>query len=310
VDEEGRRHLGLGRPCDGGSLTDLTRKWNKGLVDSRDRKDLVNGECQQATGVYYKPGNPSDIHKLGGRSTFGDTSTAAKIDGLALCQFDSGGTDKLLALSGSVLYGATPGVTGTFASLFSPTTSPSTLDTAHAQDNWYLAMGTENRVLKNDGTLRAMGMKAPSQAMVAVANDLPTVTAKRPTDDDAGWIDTANMAKAYDTITNTGAHTSLSASGSDVGIWGSGWATNAGTDRMLYVLWSVYQGSIFNPLLGAIDTFKIEVSEDDGVTYTTFTNRTLIKSKTSEWSSVAITDSLELNANIKVRVTAGYTAGT
>jgi len=79
---------------------------------------------------------------------------------------------------------------------------------------------------------------------------------------------------------------------------------------MLYVLWSVYQGSILNPLLGAIVTFKIEVSEDDGVTYTTFTNRTLIKSKTSEWSSVAITDSLELNANIKVRVTAGYTAGT
>ena len=287
--------------------TPLTRKYNLGYVDSRPRKQLVNGEMQTATGIHYKPGDPDSFYKIGGRSTFGDTGTAAKIDGLALCLFDSGGTDKLVGLSGNVLYGATPGATGTFATLYTPTTSPTTLDSAHAQDNWYLALGTENRVLKSDGTTRAMGMKAPSEQLSYTTNDQPSIE-ERPTADDSGWSD---PEKAYDAGTgyiNTAAYTALSAAGSDVCVWDT-FASDTGAGRKLYVLWSVWQGNVLSTNLGAVVRLKVEIAED-GSTYAEVGNFLMSKTHVDEWVSIDVTDTTVNLNTVKVRATATYVTGT
>ena len=88
---------------------EIQRLYNGGYVTARDRALLAPNELQLATGIYYKPGDPTRAHKLPGRTEFGDTTTAAKVSGIAIAQFDSGGTDYLLALSSGKLYGATPG---------------------------------------------------------------------------------------------------------------------------------------------------------------------------------------------------------
>src|SRR3989304_7232168 len=88
-----------------------------GVVTSRDPTHLSPGELQRAIGCWYRPGDLRRIHKQRGRSTFGDTGSAAKVKGIKLLQFDSG-TDRLVALSGTILYGApSPALTGAFTSL-------------------------------------------------------------------------------------------------------------------------------------------------------------------------------------------------
>ena len=69
-------------------MPQLTRRYNQGAVDSRGRDSLKPGEMQEATGVVYKPGDPHRAHKIDGRSTFGDTSTAVSVDGLELLKYD------------------------------------------------------------------------------------------------------------------------------------------------------------------------------------------------------------------------------
>ncbi|RLB37672.1 MAG: hypothetical protein DRH30_12770, partial [Deltaproteobacteria bacterium] len=96
-------------------MATIKRNFSGGVVTARDRSSLGPDELVAAIGGYYKPGDHERIHKLGGRSTFGYTGAAAKVRGLALCQFDNG-ADKLVALRGTGLYTATPGATGTFGS--------------------------------------------------------------------------------------------------------------------------------------------------------------------------------------------------
>jgi hypothetical protein len=299
---------------DGKLTTPLNRRYNQGLVTSRDKSDLAPGELRQATGIYHKPGNRTDAFKLDGRSTFGDTSTSAKVDGLALCQFDSG-SDKVLALSNSVVYGATPGASGTFSSLFTPSTSPTKMDAAHFNDEWFVGLGTENFVLKSDGTTASHGMAEPSEQPTVASSGLGTVQV-RPDSNDSGWN---FMARAYDAPggetdhLSTAAFARLAAAGTDVGIWSFS-SSDASNSRVLTVTWDVSrtyfpQGDGAN--LNATVTALIEYSEDGGSSYSTLISRTTSITTGSVESSVALTTGPGVAlTSVKVRATLTYTSGS
>jgi hypothetical protein len=242
-------------------MPDVRRIFSQGLVTSRDRAQLSPGELQQATGIYHKPGDQR-AWKLPGRSEFDDTGSGSDVTGLALCQFDAGGTDKLLALSNGTLYSATPGATGTFASLL--TTTGVTLDAAHANDKWYLALGTENKVVLNDGTTREMGMQPPSAPLTYTTTSAGgTVT--RPTSN-TGSFTTPDLAQ--DTDDTTFAYKSAnSAAGSGTGTWL--WSAGTGTGRKLYIMWSLksdgkWAGGTFGTKVRVI----LSKSENSGANFT------------------------------------------
>jgi len=152
----------------------------------RDASDLDAGELQQMSGAYYRKDDPHQAWKMNGRSLFASTGVSSGIKGIAICQFDEEGFDKILALSGTVLYGATPGLSGTWSSLVTGLSSePTTFMAAHQEDRWYLFDGfDENRVLMPDGTVRLMGLKAASQP-TAIPGAALGLTTYRPTADAA-----------------------------------------------------------------------------------------------------------------------------
>jgi hypothetical protein len=291
----------------------LKRTYNGGLNTAADRGELAGNEMTVATGVYYKPGDPLRAHKLPGRSTFGDTSSAAKVGGIALCQFDSGGTDLLLALSSGTLYKATPGATGTWSSLYSLSGAGASLDAAHVNDRWLLAMDSENRVLKSDGTVRGMGMIPPAEGPALTYNG-STGTVSRPDTDTASFT---NPGNAYDTDAETFADGTLSSATSVSETWSYS-SGSTGTSRTLYVSWSVTTAgggtfwdwtSFFGWDLGAKVSVKIELSENGGTSFTEIMNATLTDPQAPNVLNYPVADATALTS-AQIKVTLTYTAGT
>ena len=290
-------------------MTTLSRTYDKGVVDSRDRAELAPGEMQQATGIYYKPGD-GRAHKLAGRSTFGDTSTAAKVGGLALCQFDSG-TDYLMALSSSAVYGATPGKTGTFASVYAMTGSGTTMDAAHARDRWYLALGSENQVLLSDGTTRAMGMEAPPEAMTHLSVTAGSILA-RP---DASATGFTNPDNARDTKRRTFASATRKTAGTTTCTWSFAGSSGTGTDRDIVVSWGFDPGDFSVRQVGdarsggiaqrASVTLKLEVSVNSGTTYTDVFNFSPTRYHDRNTALFSIGDSIDASL-LRVKVSMVY----
>ena len=282
-------------------MPDINRRFNGGLVTSQDRSRLREGEMQQATGIYYKAGDER-AWKIPGRSAFGNTGTGDDVTGLALCQFDSGGLDKLLALSDGTLFSATPGATGSFSSLFS--TTGVTLDAAHAFDRWYLALGTENKVLENDGTVREMGMQPPSEPMTFTTSGAAG-TVSRPSSNDAGFT---NPNNAQDTDDITYAYASRNTVGSTSCIWS--WSAATGTNRKLYIMWSLSSdgkwggGGIF----GTKVTVTLQKSEDGGSNYTTIMSSLFTSPQVPQTVVISVSDATDL-VNLKVRAILQYNQG-
>ena len=139
---------------------------DQGVVDNRDPADLNRGEMQTAQGCFYKSGD-SRLWKINGRTEFGDTGSSAKVKGVYLAGFDSA-SDLLLALSGTTLYKATAGATGTWSSLATGLDSDTArLDGAHYNDKHYICTAKDrNRVVISDGTSYEHGMETPRQAPV------------------------------------------------------------------------------------------------------------------------------------------------
>ena len=203
--------------------------FNNGLVTARSDSDLGPGELTAATGIYYKPGDTTRAHKIGGRATFGTVSASAAVNGLALCLFDDGGTDYLVAQSGTSLYRATPGLTGTFAAFVTGLdANTSSLSAIQADDKWYLATGYDRGyVLKSDGTSRRHGMDSPQVGPSFVLNagvpDLASsvsldtgVTVDRPTANSGSFT---NPTYVYGTTETDYSHATLSAAGTTTGTW-------------------------------------------------------------------------------------------
>jgi len=209
----------------------VTRKYDQGLVDSRDRSDLQDGEMQVCTGGFYKPSDRR-LHKLDGRSEFGDTGSGVKIDGTYLAEFDSA-ADQILVLSGGVLYKAPADGSGSFTDT-GATVTGTTLSGAHANDRHYLCTGNENLVFESDGTVRGMGMKAPVEGM-SFTNPSSGVSV-RPTADDSAFT---GGSKMYDGDMDTFGYVYHEAAGSTTSVFSS-FAANTTVDaRFLQVFWSL-----------------------------------------------------------------------
>lgn len=288
--------------------------FNQGICTSRDRADLAPGEAVGMTGLYYKPGDSVRAWKIPGRSQFGDTASAAKVKGLALCKYDTGGTDRLIAYSGTAYYSATPGTTGSFASLVTGLSSSGThLTSVHYNDRWYLGNGYDrNRVISAAGAVRIHGMLEPAQAPTAAVSAVGGAASNFPTTASSGFT---NPALAYDstgTYLSTYAYAQLAAVGNNTTTW-SGWASNTDANRRLYVKWGLAGAlpELDGPSRTAREydvTVLIEYSVNSGSTWATlasYANRTSAIADTE--SSVAVTANSNL---IQVRATLTYNNGT
>jgi len=287
---------------------------DKGWVTSRDRSELTLGELQQATGGFYRPGDTERIHKIGGRSTFGDTGAASRIKGIGLALFDSGGQDKLVALAGTTLYGATPGVTGTFSPIATGVSaSAGTMLITHFENRWYVTVGAErNRVIESDGTVRFMGMIGPQSAPVGTPSTGGTLA--RPTTDDGGFVNSAN---ARDTDGSTFARGSRNTPGVVTGTW-FGWSASTAASRRVWVKWQVgglqsdTGGNDFGvggQTQGGFEvTVELQVSQDNGATFSTFYSEnttTATPAPVFSQSPVLTADS----ANVRFRAKMTYVEG-
>lgn len=234
---------------------------------ARDAADLDPGELSRMTGAYYRKNDPFQAWKMPGRSLFADTGSSG-VKGIAICQFDEGGTDRLIALAGTTLYSATPGLTGTFSSLVTGlNASATTLTACHQDDRWFIGNGYDtNRVLKSDGTVRAMGMQRPAGTLTLATTTITQgITRPATTESSFVWYDLAN---ATDTNENTFAYRY----GHDVTdgqrVWREFPADNAEEGRLLRIRWSV----------SYIDTsyLRIEKSENGGSSWTTMLYQELL----------------------------------
>jgi len=302
--------------------------YSNGLNTAKDPSELDLGEMVRATGIYYKPGN-SNPRKIRGVTTYGTPAANKPVDGIALLQFDSPGTDKLVALSDRVLYGSDlsrQGVSGSFSSLKSGLgTLATSLSAAQFNDEWFLGLGSENVVVQSDGTTRSHGMRAPLAAPTAVAGT--GTIAIRAANSTSNFT---NPGNAYDTGTDpdaydTFAYGSLSGSGTISEEYG--WTTaNTGANRIASVSWAVagrgigipdYPGDgAFDDVGGTEDAgfsvrVKLEVSEDGGASYTTFLNQiNITQAGSRKTAQVPITDTtLDINGNLKIRATLAYSSG-
>ena len=207
-------------------MNELKIPMNGGLVTSRDPSDLNPGELVQAKGIYYKPGDTGRAHILPTRAVFNSTPIIGNgpIFGVAVCQFDSGGTDRILAYQGlggppitsSVVYSGTPGATGTLSTalITGLSASATRLSVCHFDDRWYIANGYDAiRVIGRDstGSIRKAGMIAPTAAPIAYTS-LSTTGAKTRASGSSvlsgTWTDAGS---AWDTSDRTFARCELSA---------------------------------------------------------------------------------------------------
>ena len=298
--------------------------FNGGYVSTgtgaRDASTLDDGELVTMTGAYYRKNDPNQVWNIPGRSTFGSAGSTI-VKGLAICQFDSGGTDKLLASISTTVVAATPGATGTFASLITGLDASATRFTAcHQDDRWYLGNGYDkNKCLKPDGTTRDMGMPTPQVKLTTTGAASGAGLKAFPTADTGGFT---NPTLAYDASgTTTYASGTLSTAGSVTHTWKT-WAADATAGRAMYVSWSL-SGL---PLSGDFDrtggigtggsldagynvTVLLEKSEDSGGTWATIYTTT----RASSTSGITTTPSTTLVANSSLvwfRATMTYNSGT
>ena len=254
-------------------------------ADARSADDLESGELTSMRGAFYRKNDRGMAWKMPGRSEFGSAGSGG-VKGIAICQFDEGGTDYLVASIGTTLVAATPGATGTFASLATGLNSSATVLTAAQQeDRWFLGNGyDDNRVLMPDGTVRLMGMKTPTEAPTATATTVsqvifrPTANAwgfhgdagaSIPSTNPAIGIAFANPGNAYDSDQNTFASGTPHAppSGSvfvafqfSTVIY-SGIPTSGGAaDRKVRILWGA-------DILAGSTNIRFYVSENSGNSY-------------------------------------------
>jgi hypothetical protein len=213
--------------------------FNGGYVSTgtgaRDSASLESGELAKMEAAYYRKNDPTQVWKMPGRALFGSAGSTA-VKGLAICQFDDGGTDKLVASIGTTLVAATPGATGTFASLATGLHASATRFTAcHQDDRWYLGNGYDaNKCLKPDGTVRLMGMAGPQVALTASAASSAGVIAY-PTVTSGAFL---NPTLAYDGNNGTYSSGTLSAAGTVTETWKT-WGADLTATRWLQVRWSL-----------------------------------------------------------------------
>jgi hypothetical protein len=286
---------------------------------ARDASELDTGELQTMTGAYYRKNDPNQAWVMPGRALFGSAGGTA-VKGLAICQFDSGGTDKLLASIGTTVVAATPGATGMFASLITGLNASATRFTAaHQDDRWYLCNGYDkNKCLRPDGTVRNMGMDQPQGQLTGVASTSSGAT-NYPTAD-TGSFTTAT--KAYDANSGSAAIGTLNAVGAVSHIWKT-WAIDSNAGRHVNIQWGASgdlltrEGSSFSKddpgtggstLTGSRATAKFEVSEDTGQTWTTLST-VLLKSATATKRSFSF-NVTATSEKVQVRATLTYLVGT
>jgi len=258
-------------------------KFDQGENTSNARSDLETGELQQSMGAEYVQGDRSGVWKQRGRTAFGDTGSGAKVAGVGVLKFDSGTNDQVVALSGTTLYGATPGTTGTFASLKTGlSASAVTLDSAHFNDRHYLVNGFDKmQVLENEKTVRVAGLESPQVAPTIVAS-VGGTTLNRPT---ATLSSTAvtNPDDAWDTDLETFAAATVDSDTTSATATYGSWAPSAtGKVKIKFLLAGLQTGGDFPSdssdwgSFGDMSirsrfnvTIKLEVSEDSGATFTT-----------------------------------------
>jgi hypothetical protein len=286
---------------------------------ARDASALDDGELQTMTGAYYRKNDPHQVWNIPGRSTFGSAGSTI-VKGVAICQFDSGGTDKLLASISTTVVAATPGATGTFASLITGLNATATRFTAcHQDDRWYLGNGYDaNRCLRPDGTVRLQGMTGPPQKLTLLAQATSGLLA-RPL---AHSGDFDNPTYAYDSLTGTFALGIRSSVGTKIHTY-SGWIADTTALRTLSVYWTLSGlpintsdgfsgGSIGTG--GTTDsgysvTILFEISENSGGSWSTFYTTT----RTSATNVIQWTSAPTLTATssaVQFRATLTYNSGT
>ncbi len=260
----------------------------------RDASDLDQGELQSMSGAYYRKDDPHQAWKMAGRTLFGST-VSGRVNGVVVCQFDEAGSDKLLASVGTKIYGAVPGITGTFSELATGLSSDArTFVGAHQDDRWYLCNGMdENRVLMPDGTVRLMGMRRPSGQPTCVPISTVGATVYRPTvsvpvpDSVTPGLLNPNLSFDGDDSTCASFITPPDSHPSDQVNQGyllhrwSGFVANSGGGRTLKVKFSGYYGSIIgmetvggSGQLYRGTVIRFQKSEDGGVTWDNIWERT------------------------------------
>lgn len=252
----------------------LNSRFSGGYVSTgtggRDASDLASGELQKMTGGYYRKDDPYQVWKMPGRALFGSAGSSG-VKGIAVCQFDDGGTDLLLASIGTSIYSATPGSSGSLSSLVSGLSSDATtFVAAHQEDRWYLCNGyDQNRVLLSDGTTRLMGMNPPDTAPTAQPALVLGSVANRPTINTSaagGGFRNPTLAYDGDESTYSSAVTPADSHPSDSNhnIYGhtwSGFSADSTAGRKLRILCS----GLLGPALNNFGSIKVYWS-DDGVT--------------------------------------------
>ena len=231
---------------------------------ARDASDLGPGELTKMSGSYYRKNDPNQAWKMPGRSVFGDAGSGG-IKGISICQFDEGGTDRLVASIGTTLVSAVPGLTGTFTSLYTGLNALSTvLTAAQQQDRWFLGNGYDkNLTLTSDGTIRSMSMIAPTGQPTAVPGALVAESVERPTANvviQGGW---SNPTLAYDVDPTASTFSSITIPVTPDQNWIHKWygfISNTTTGRTLRVNWGA-------TTIGTASTFALEYSEDGGLTW-------------------------------------------
>jgi hypothetical protein len=315
----------------------LKVRFNQGENTSKDRADLLSGELVASTGAEYRSGDSTGIHTQKTRSEFDDIATETKILGMYLAQFNGGTGDQLLALAGTDLYGATPGLTGTMASLKSSlSASNDHLSGAHTLNKHYLCTGNDtNMVLEDDNTVYDSGMQAPNQAPVATITNESSQVVTRPdqVEDNNGFVDTSF---AYDdsgdreNFLDTFAGGTLSSSiAADATITYSWPVPGASTSRKLFVKWRLagFQvphsgpelpggwGIGGGPASGFVVDVKLEVTEDFSAGTPTWTTIAQQDNLTYAHAQPLITqydiqDGTALGTDLAFRATLDYVAGT
>ena len=286
---------------------------------ARDASELDRGELQEMSGAYYRKNDPNQAWKMPGRALFGSAG-GTTVKGIAICQFDSGGTDKLLASVGTTIVAATPGATGTFSSLVTGLSASATKFTAcHQDDRWYLGNGYDkNKCLRPDGTVRNMGMDPPQGQLTGVASTSSGAT-NYPAANSGSF---GTPTKAYDANDGSSSTGTLGAVGAVSHIWKS-WPFDANAGRKVHILWGASgdlltrertsfskddPGTGGSTQTGSRARAKFEVSEDTGGTWTTVAS-VLLKQATSTKRDLpfSVTATSE---KIQVRVTLTYLDGT
>jgi len=159
--------------------------FDNGLVTVRDPSTLAPGELAIATGCEYRVGT-SHLHKIPGRSSAGDTTESAAVDGVGLLIYETGDSKVVAVVNGKV-YEATPGSTLTFDGAPTPT-PPLTGLTAGAvpwftsyADQWIMVNATDDNYIREpNGNWRTLGMVAPPE-QTTVTTSAIAGTAIRPT---------------------------------------------------------------------------------------------------------------------------------